>query len=779
MDQEMIAPELPFEDEQDDPIAAQNLEEFRENEHPIEPPPIPQAHRLLIGPPYETLDLLLQDLNHWAKDNGLGFIKRRVSNYIDSMPTRADLECDRGWNRGSIAHSRKTSTSKTQCPWKAVARARKEDNRLWSIEIKHHEHNHEPSLSLVTHQTHRGLTEAMKALVEVLSKNPSIRPRDIYVTLRQQFPTAIFTQRDIQNCRERLRSKSLAGYTPTQALIQHFEELGIEHVVRYAEDDPNRPIGLFFTFSWCQDMWKRFPWCLQIDNTYKTNRFKMPLFQITGVTNVGSIFNAAFGLVDNEREDGFNWLVSQFDSFRRQLGAPPPDVIITDFDKTLKAAVKSIFPQAAQQICLFHANKNVVLNIKRKWKNPANPTDIRPGDQAVNPPMLQVPGQEPEPGVQALNALARTGEAVDRISAEDVEDSRAGVYLLWKHMIYAKTVDDYNHAWEVLKTKFANQIAILQYLEEYYIPWIEEIASPFISRNRNFGQRTTSPTEASHRDVKSYLVNGNSTLYRLIEVIELMLRNKQAAFEETIATQKVQMRQAVFQQQWLGTTPREVSYKAIDFMIKQKRIALGALSSTQQPNPPALQACTGRFTSQLGLPCSHIIFQRLRDKEFITKQDIHRFWYLERSLEVEYPLLQIIEPKVVTVLKGRPRNSGPFASNGLVPKSVNSCRPNAPSIRRDRSNWETENLEEVEAMSGMADAVPEDVGGKSIKNTHGGGAPSASAPSKLNNKGAQASRASTRARGGISKAKSSGGSTRRSSRLNGRKAVAAPERTER
>ncbi|KAN0068105.1 hypothetical protein V8E54_013675 [Elaphomyces granulatus] len=95
MDQEMIAPELPFEDEQDDPIAAQNLEEFRENEHPIE-------HRLLIGPPYETLDLLLQDLNHWAKDNGLGFTKRRVSNYIDSMPTRAG---DRGWNRGSIAHS--------------------------------------------------------------------------------------------------------------------------------------------------------------------------------------------------------------------------------------------------------------------------------------------------------------------------------------------------------------------------------------------------------------------------------------------------------------------------------------------------------------------------------------------------------------------------------------------------------------------------------------------------------------------------------------------------
>ena len=166
------------------------------------------------------------------------------------------------------------------------------------------------------------------------------------------------------------------------------------------------PIGLSAYSSRFRGVRKRFPWCLQIDNTYKTNRFKMPLFQITGVTNVGSIFDAAFGLVDNEREDGFNWLVSQFDSFRRQLGAPLPDVIITDFDKTLKTAVKSIFPQAAQQICLFHANKNVVLNIKRKWKNPRKSHRHSPRRPGSKPP--NAPGPGPRTGAWC-SSLERPG----------------------------------------------------------------------------------------------------------------------------------------------------------------------------------------------------------------------------------------------------------------------------------------------------------------------------------------------------------------------------------
>jgi hypothetical protein len=58
-------------------------------------------------------------------------------------------------------------------------------------------------------------------------------------------------------------------------------------------------------------MWKRFPKVLNLDNTYKTNRYQYPLFQITGQTCLGSVFNAAFNLIDNERLNGFIFLTTQ------------------------------------------------------------------------------------------------------------------------------------------------------------------------------------------------------------------------------------------------------------------------------------------------------------------------------------------------------------------------------------------------------------------------------------------------------------------------------------
>lgn len=161
---------------------------------------------------------------------------------------------------------------------------------------------------LITHRIHRGLTDDMKAEIAVLSLNPAQRPRDIVSYLRQAYPDAVFTQKDVENHRSRLQRDKQDGKTPTQTLLTILRETGTYHVVRTDPTDHNKIIGLFWTYPWCIEMWGKYPWVLQLDNTYKTNRFNIPLFQVTGVTNVTTTFNAAFGLVDNEREDGFGWL---------------------------------------------------------------------------------------------------------------------------------------------------------------------------------------------------------------------------------------------------------------------------------------------------------------------------------------------------------------------------------------------------------------------------------------------------------------------------------------
>ncbi|TPX14283.1 uncharacterized protein E0L32_000677 [Thyridium curvatum] len=167
-------------------------------------PPLPADHRLSFSL-YSTLDELMTELNAWAKTQGLGFVKRRSSNHVNGKPTRVDLICDRGNLRPSTANVRKVTTSKgADCPWKAVARALRQNNRLWTLEVTEPNHNHPASDSLAAHTVHRKLTPELQNLIRAMSRATSLKPREIYSVLRLAYPHAVFTLRDIENYRNRL-----------------------------------------------------------------------------------------------------------------------------------------------------------------------------------------------------------------------------------------------------------------------------------------------------------------------------------------------------------------------------------------------------------------------------------------------------------------------------------------------------------------------------------------------------------------------------------------------
>ena len=83
---------------------------------------------------------------------------------------------------------------------------------------------------------------------------------------------------------------------------------------------------------------------MMINDTYKTNRFKMPLFNITGVSNIGSIFNIAFGLLDGEDKVEFTWAIGQLEEIRQRYSIQRPLVMVTDADRGLKNALTNLWP---------------------------------------------------------------------------------------------------------------------------------------------------------------------------------------------------------------------------------------------------------------------------------------------------------------------------------------------------------------------------------------------------------------------------------------------------
>ena len=75
------------------------------------------------------------------------------------------------------------------------------------------------------------------------------------------------------------------------------------------------------------------------DNTYNTNNNRLAFFQIVGVNHLGLAFSCAFAIINNERQDGFNWLADMVDLHRQKIGAIAPSITITDYDRAMKAAL--------------------------------------------------------------------------------------------------------------------------------------------------------------------------------------------------------------------------------------------------------------------------------------------------------------------------------------------------------------------------------------------------------------------------------------------------------
>ena len=151
----------------------------------------------------------------------------------------------------------------------------------------------------------------------------------------------------------------------------------------------------------------------------------------------------------------------------------------------------------------------------------------------------------------------------------------------------------------------------------------------------------------------------------------------------------------------------------MDKLNGQKKLVVA--SEMRRLGHRPLGLCTGRFSIQWGIPCAHQLVSKLINNGVLIKTDFHPFWWLDRNLAEEIPVLRFKEPDVVRVLKGRPRGNGPFAGSTSIlnsdlslastapaalmvsaTPSASNQRPVKPSAHRTRSLWESEDIMEVE-----------------------------------------------------------------------------------
>ena len=103
-----------------------------------------------------------------------------------------------------------------------------------------------------------------------------------------------------------------------------------------------------------------------MDCTYKTNRYRMPLLEIVGVTSTDMTFYVCFAYLQVECKENYAWALGVLRSI---IGdGILPDVIVTDRELSLMKAISIVFPGATHLLCKWHINRNVLARCKKLFE---------------------------------------------------------------------------------------------------------------------------------------------------------------------------------------------------------------------------------------------------------------------------------------------------------------------------------------------------------------------------------------------------------------------------
>lgn len=414
-----------------------------------------------VWPSLETAEA---DLAAASAAAGFATTRRRSENrdYLGN-PRRYVYECYRSrttgrdasnpWIKGSgsTGKTRSISSAKISCPWMcALIKPAVGDNWHFRLVSDRQYHNHEllladEAIRLAPHQR-RVLAAAHEAIVNAAA-DPDLSAAHIIDLIQRDFPEARFQRYHIHNTLRRERIAKYGDRSNTQQFL-HSLEANASTWFKIFRGDDDRIERVFWTYTWCIELWQQNPEILSIDNTYKVNRFNMPLCQISGISAFGTTFPVAWCLLSGEKEESFSWVLQQLQTCGIEHGglsaaamassnqATPgwvhePCVIISDFDKAFKRAARAVYPTTVKhQLCRWHILKNVRHNIKKKWIGTLDGTLIgqQGGGQGSRDP-------EPDPDGAAVEDIGTDAAAVamGQLSVEhpdeDIHDLEAEAFV--------------------------------------------------------------------------------------------------------------------------------------------------------------------------------------------------------------------------------------------------------------------------------------------------------------------------------------------------------------
>jgi len=173
----------------------------------------------------------------------------------------------------------------------------------WNLSLSHGEHNHEPSQDYRAHPIHRRtlFSEADQETAARLYQSGT-KTKAVMSNLRGKYQGKCpVTRQDLSNFRHRIISEALQGRSPIQALLDDIDK-DSDILSETLVDNENQITHLMLVHQKSVEIIRQNYDILLLDCTYKTNRYRMPLLNLIGVTSLHTTINLGFVFMHREKE---------------------------------------------------------------------------------------------------------------------------------------------------------------------------------------------------------------------------------------------------------------------------------------------------------------------------------------------------------------------------------------------------------------------------------------------------------------------------------------------
>ncbi|KAL4291402.1 hypothetical protein GQ457_14G008780 [Hibiscus cannabinus] len=133
--------------------------------------------------------------------------------------------------------------------------------------------------------------------------------------------------------------------------------------IQYSLDESLRLHNLFWCDSTSRSNYTCFGDIIAFDTTYKANAYGRPLMPIVCVNHHHHTIVFGIAILADETVDTFEWVLR---AFLEAMFNKTPISVVTDGDRAMQRAIKTVFPLARHRICSWHLSRNAQANIGDK-----------------------------------------------------------------------------------------------------------------------------------------------------------------------------------------------------------------------------------------------------------------------------------------------------------------------------------------------------------------------------------------------------------------------------